>query len=189
MAQKPEDIRTVVLAGHGGAGKTTLAEAVLFDAGVTTRLGKVEDGNTVLDFGPEEQKRQISINAALATVPHKGKTLYLLDSPGYADFTGEMRSCMYVADGAVLVASAVHGVEVQTEKAWEFAAENHLPVAFYLSKMGRENADFFLRRRTSPRATVAKAARKAPFPPTCRKRQRPPGTPSWSASWRRMTNS
>ena len=143
MAQKPEDIRTVVLAGHGGAGKTTLAEAVLFDAGVTTRLGKVEDGNTVLDFGPEEQKRQISINAALATVPHKGKTLYLLDSPGYADFTGEMRSCMYVADGAVLVASAVHGVEVQTEKAWEFAAENHLPVAFYLSKMGRENADFF----------------------------------------------
>ena len=143
MAQKPEDIRTVVIAGHGGAGKTTLAEAVLFDAGVTTRLGKIEDGNTTLDFSLEEQKRQISINAALATVPHKGKTFYLLDSPGYADFTGEMRSCMYVADGVVLVASAVHGVEVQTENAWESAAEHHLPVAFYLSKMGRENADFF----------------------------------------------
>jgi len=139
---KPEDIRNVAIVGHGGAGKTALTEALLFDAGVTTRMGKVEDGNTVTDFGSEEQKRQISINAALATIPYNDKTIYVLDTPGYADFIGDMRSSMRVVDSAIVVLSGVHGVEVQTEKAWEFGQDFNIPMVFYLSKMGRENADF-----------------------------------------------
>ncbi len=139
---KPEDIRNVAIVGHGGAGKTALTEALLFDAGITTRMGKVEDGNTVTDFGSEEHKRQISINAAMATIPYKDKTIYALDTPGYADFIGDMRSSMRVVDAAIAVLSGVHGVEVQTEKAWEFAQDFNIPVVFYLSKMGRENADF-----------------------------------------------
>ena len=139
---KPEDIRNVAIVGHGGAGKTALTEALLFNAGVTTRMGKVEDGNTVTDFGSEEHKRQISINAALVTIPYKDKTIYVLDAPGYADFIGDMRSSMRVVDAAVVVLSGVHGVEVQTEKAWEFGEDFNIPMVFYLSKMGRENADF-----------------------------------------------
>ena len=84
--RQPENTRSFAIAAHGGAGKTSLVEAMLFDNGTTTRLGRIEDGNTVSDFGPEEQKRQISINTSLLTMERKGKTLFALDTPGFADF-------------------------------------------------------------------------------------------------------
>ncbi|HOP52877.1 MAG TPA: GTP-binding protein, partial [Synergistales bacterium] len=107
----PENIRTVALVGHGGSGKTALAEAIAFNTGLTTRMGKVEDGNTVSDFGNEEQKRQISINSSLVSIEHAGRNVYIIDCPGYADFIGELRSSMRVVDSALVVISGVHGVE------------------------------------------------------------------------------
>ncbi|PIE53947.1 MAG: elongation factor G [Dethiosulfovibrio peptidovorans] len=142
MGYKPEDIRSVAVVAHGGAGKTSLVEAMLYDTGVTTRLGTVENGNTVTDFGAEEQKRQISISTALANVEHGGKTIFVMDAPGYADFLGDMRSAMRVADSSVVVVSAVDGVEVQTGKAWEFAEEFSTPVVFFVNKMDRDNGDY-----------------------------------------------
>ncbi|MDO9508020.1 MAG: elongation factor G [Thermovirgaceae bacterium] len=140
--RNPDDIRTVALVGHGGSGKTALAEAMAFDTGLTTRMGKVEDGNTVSDFGAEEQKRQISINSSLLSLEHMGRHLYIFDCPGYADFIGELRSAMRISDAAIVVLSGVHGVEVQTEKAWEFGEDFQIPMAFFISKMDRENGDF-----------------------------------------------
>jgi elongation factor G len=140
--RKSEDIRTVALVSHGGAGKTSLAEALCFDAGVTTRMGRVEDKNTVSDFDPEEQKRQISTSTSLLTLPHKGKTLYVLDTPGFADFSGELISALRAVDAAALLISGVHGVEVQSRKAWDDAEAAGIPVLFYVSKMDREHADY-----------------------------------------------
>ncbi|EFC90103.1 translation elongation factor G [Dethiosulfovibrio peptidovorans DSM 11002] len=142
MGYKPEDIRSIAIVAHGGAGKTSLTEAMLFDTGVINRLGSVENGNTVTDFGSEEQKRQISISTALANVEYGGKTIFMMDVPGYADFLGEMRSAMRVADSSLIVVSAVDGVEVQTGKAWEFAEDFGTPVAFFVNKMDRDNADY-----------------------------------------------
>lgn len=142
MGYKPEDIRSIAIVAHGGAGKTSLTEAMLFDAGVISRLGTVESGNTVTDFGTEEQKRQISISTALANLEHQGKSVFIMDVPGYADFLGEMRSSLRVADSAVMVVSAVDGVEVQTGKAWEFAEDFGVPVVFFVNKMDRDHADY-----------------------------------------------
>jgi len=141
-AHKPEDIRSIAITSHGGAGKTSLTEAMLFNNGNITRLGDIESGNTVSDFSSEEQKRQISINNSLITMERNGKTLYLLDTPGYADFIGDMRSSVRVADSVAIVISGLHGVEVQTGQAWEFSQEFQSPVIFYVSKLCRENADF-----------------------------------------------
>jgi len=140
--RNPVDVRTFAIVAHGGAGKTSLTEAMLFNTGAIGRLGKVEDGTTTTDFSTEEHKRQISINAAVATLRHKGKTLFALDAPGFADFIGDVRSSMRVSDSAIVVVSGVHGVEVQTEKDWEFAEDFQIPVLFFISKMDRENADF-----------------------------------------------
>ena len=140
--RQPENTRSFAIAAHGGAGKTSLVEAMLFDSGSTTRLGKVEDGNTVSDFSQEEQKRQISINTSLMTMERNGKTLFVLDTPGFADFVGEMRSAVRVADTLVIAVSGTSGIEVQTDKAWETGEEFGLPVAFYISKLDRENSDF-----------------------------------------------
>jgi elongation factor G len=140
--RKPEDIRSVAIAAHGGAGKTSLVEAMLFSNGDINRMGNVVDGNTVADFGAEEQKRQISINTALVTLERNGKRLYLLDTPGFADFIGEMRSAMRVSDSALAVVSGLHGVEVQTGKACEYAEDFSIPVAFVVSKLDRENSDY-----------------------------------------------
>ena len=142
MGYKPEDIRSIAIVAHGGAGKTSLTEAMLFDAGVIGRLGTVENGNTVTDFGTEEQKRQISISTALANLEHQGKSVFIMDVPGFADFLGEMRSSLRVADSAVVVVSAVDGVEVQTGKAWEFAEDFGIPVVFFINKMDRDHADY-----------------------------------------------
>ncbi|MDR1875892.1 MAG: GTP-binding protein [Synergistaceae bacterium] len=141
-SRQPENTRSFALVAHGGAGKTTLAEAMLFTNGQISRMGKTESGNTVSDFSSEEQKRQISISTSLLTLERAGKTLFMLDAPGFADFTAEMSAAIRVADTALLVLSAVGGVEVQTGRAWEYATENDAPVAFYISKMDRENANF-----------------------------------------------
>ena len=140
--RKPEDIRTLAVVSHGGAGKTSLTEAMLFDTGAISRMGKVEDKNTVSDFDAEEQKRQISISTAVATLSHKGKTLFVLDTPGFADFQGEQVCALRVADVALLVVSGVHGVEVQTQRGWDQAENLKIPALFFVSKMDREHADY-----------------------------------------------
>ena len=141
-ARQPENTRSFALAAHGGAGKTTLAEAMLFCNGQISRMGKTDAGNTVSDFQTEEQKRQISISASLLTMERGDKTLFVLDAPGFADFAGEMSAAIRVSDTSLLLVSAVGGVEVQTGRAWEYASDNAKPVVFYISKMDRENADF-----------------------------------------------
>jgi elongation factor G len=136
------DIRNVLLVGHGGAGKTTLLEAMLFTAGATTRMGTVEDGNTVSDFEPEEVKKGISVSLAMAPVEWNGVKINVLDAPGYADFVGDVRSAIRAVDAVLVVVSAVDGVEVQTEVAWELAVQAGLPRAILVNKLDRERASF-----------------------------------------------
>jgi elongation factor G len=133
-------IRNIALVSHGGAGKTSLAEAALFLSGATTRMGRVEDGTTVTDHDPEEVRRQISLNTSLAPIEWAEHKLNLLDTPGYFDFVGEVAAAVRVADGALVVVEAVSGVEVGTEKVMGYAA--HLPKMVFISKMDRENANF-----------------------------------------------
>ncbi len=140
--RQPENTRNFAIAAHGGAGKTSLVEAMLFDNGVTTRMGRIEDGNTVSDFSQEEQKRQISINTSIVAMERNGKQFFILDTPGFADFVGEMRSAVRVADALLIAVSGVSGIEVQTDKAWETGSEFALPTAFYISRLDRENSDF-----------------------------------------------
>ena len=135
-------IRNVALVGHGGAGKTTLAEALLFAAGAIQRMGKVEDGTTVCDFDPEEQKRTISVSLALAPFEHDGYKINVIDTPGYADFVGDVTAALRAADLAVFVVSAVEGVEVQTETAWQLAEAQGMPRAIFVNKLDRERASF-----------------------------------------------
>jgi len=135
-------IRNVALVGHSGAGKTTLAEALLLRAGVINRAGRVEDGTTVTDFDPEEQKRNLSLSLALAPFEWEGHKVNLIDTPGYADFIGDVQAALRVADLAVFVVSAVDGVEVQTEAIWKIAAELELPRMIFVNKLDRERASF-----------------------------------------------
>jgi elongation factor G len=137
-----ENIRNIVLVGHGGAGKTTLAEALLFRSGATTRMGNVNEGNTITDFDEEEHKRQISVSTALAPIEWDEHKINILDAPGYADFIGELRAAMRVADLAVFVVSAVEGLEVQTQAAWNYAEELRLPRIILVNKLDRENSSF-----------------------------------------------
>ncbi|HEX9717197.1 MAG TPA: elongation factor G [Actinomycetota bacterium] len=136
------NIRNVLLVGHGGSGKTTLLEAMLFTSGAITRMGKVEDGNTVSDFEPEEVKKGISVSLAVAPIEWKDVKVNVLDAPGYADFVGDLRSAIRAVDAVLLVVSAVDGVEVQTEVAWELAVEAGLPRAILINKLDRERASF-----------------------------------------------
>lgn len=138
----PEKIRNVVLVGHGGTGKTTLAESLLLQSGALPRMGRVEDGSTVCDFDPEEQKRGQSLSLALAPIEWKGHKINLIDTPGYADFEGEVQAALRVADLAVFVVSAVEGVEVQTQKFWKQAAKLGLPRMVFVNKLDRERASF-----------------------------------------------
>jgi elongation factor G len=132
-----KDIRNVVLVSHGGAGKTSLAEAFLFDAKVTTRLGSVDEGNSNLDCEPEELKRKITLSTALASFEWKKVKINLLDTPGDTNFFVDTRAAMAVADAAVLAVSAPDGVQVGTEKVWEYAAEMALPLAVFASRGSR----------------------------------------------------
>jgi elongation factor G len=139
---EPAKIRNVLLLGHGGAGKTTLAEAMLFAAGAITRMGTVEDGNTVSDHDPEEIRKGISVSLSLAPVETGDVKINVLDAPGYADFVGDVYSAIRAADAVLLVVSAVDGVEVQTELGWELAVEHGLPRAIFINKLDRERASF-----------------------------------------------
>jgi len=139
---KSKNIRNIVLVGHGGAGKTSLVEAMLFTAGVTTRMGKVEDGNTVSDFKPEEIERQISTSAALMNLEWQQNKINIIDTPGYADFIGEVLSGLSVADTAVLVLKAVEGIEVGSEKVWKLINQNELPRMIVINKCDNERSDF-----------------------------------------------
>lgn len=137
-----EHIRNVGLFSHGGAGKTSLAEALLFDSGTTSRLGRVEDGTTVSDYDPDEIKRHLSVSTSVLPIEWNDYKINLLDVPGYADFAGEMISAMRVVDGALIVVDASSGVEIGTENMWDLAAKNHVPCMLFANKMDRENANF-----------------------------------------------
>ena len=139
---EPRTIRNVALVGHNGSGKTTLTEAMLFAAGALTRMGTVEDGNTVSDHDPEEVRRGISVSLSLAPIVRSGVKINVLDTPGYADFIGDVKGALRAADACLFVVSAVDGVEVQTEVVWELAAEAGLPRAFFVNKLDRERASF-----------------------------------------------
>lgn len=141
MKAYPSDhIRNVLLAGHGGTGKTTLAEGLLRLSGRTNRVGRVEDGTTVLDFEDEEKQKGFSVSLATAPVEWEGYKVNLLDAPGYADFIGEVQAAMSVADMVVLVVSAVEGVEVQHEIIWQMASDADLPRMVFVNKVDRERA-------------------------------------------------
>jgi len=138
-----EKLRNIALIGHGGSGKTTLAEVLLHHAGVTKRLGSVDEGNAVMDFEPEELKRRSSISSAFHQFEWKKTKVNLIDTPGDQNFFSDTRMCMQAADGALVVIDAIDGVKVQSEQAWDFAEEFNLPVMIYINKVDRERADFY----------------------------------------------
>ena len=142
MSEKVEGIRNVALVAHGGAGKTSLAEAMLFDAGVINRLGRIEEGNTALDFEPEEIKRTSSISTGFHQLAWKKHTVTLIDTPGDQNFFSDTKTCLQAADAAVVVIDAVDGVKVQTEIGWEFVDDFKLPRVIFINKLDRERADF-----------------------------------------------
>jgi len=142
MAYTMDKIRNVALLGHGGDGKTSLAESLLFLTGGTDRLGKPADGNTICDYDAEEIKRQISIQLSLAPVETSGYKYNFIDTPGYFDFCGEIAQALKVADCGVICLSAKGGVAVGTEKAWKYLSEAGLPKIFYVSKLDEEHANF-----------------------------------------------
>ncbi len=135
-------IRNVALVGHGGSGKTSVAEALLFVTGAIPRMGRTEDGNTVSDFDPEEARRGISVSMAMAPFEHEDTKVNVLDTPGYADFVGDVAAALRAADLAVFVVSAVEGVEVQTEMAWRLAEQAKIPRGVFVNKLDRERASF-----------------------------------------------
>ncbi|MBE0557911.1 MAG: GTP-binding protein, partial [Proteobacteria bacterium] len=135
-----DKIRTIALIGHGGSGKTTFSEAILFSSGMTNRLGKADDGSTVSDYHPDEIERKISINSSLLHCEWRGTKLNVLDTPGYSDFTGEVIGALRVADLAVVFLKAVEGVEVGTEIVWGEAKSQGIPAVIVINKLDNENA-------------------------------------------------
>ncbi|MDY6986529.1 MAG: elongation factor G [Thermodesulfobacteriota bacterium] len=142
MGKSIKELRNVALVGHGGSGKTSLSEALLFAGGVTTRLGRVDDGSSVMDFEPEEVQRKVTITSAFHQYPWKKHTVNIIDTPGDANFFSDTRSCLQGADGAIVVVEAIDGVKVQTEQAWDVADQLHIPRLVFVNKMDRERADF-----------------------------------------------
>ena len=138
----PSCVRNVALVSHGGAGKTTLTEAMLYAAGAIGRRGSVEEGNTVSDFDPEEQRRQLSLSLAVCPLEWRDCKINLLDTPGYTDFVGEVKQALRVVEGAIVQVCAVNGVEVGTELVAQFAAERQLPVLGVVGRLDREHANF-----------------------------------------------
>lgn len=137
-----EDVRNVVLVGHGGAGKTSLAEAMLYLSGATKRLGTVDDSHSALDYDSEEIRRKLTINLSLAPVVHDGVKINVIDTPGYADFVGDAIAGMEAAEMALFVVDAVAGPQVQTERLWKLAGEMGIARAVFVNRMDKEHADF-----------------------------------------------
>ena len=137
-----DKIRNVAIAGHGSCGKTSLAEAILYTAGATDRLGKVENGNTVCDFDAEEVKRGVSVSMAVAGLEWQGNKVNLLDTPGLFDYATGLHEGIRAADSVLIVVSAKDGVEVGTEKAYKLAQQQGKAVMFFVTKMDAEHADF-----------------------------------------------
>lgn len=136
------NIRNVAILGHSGCGKTTIAEAVLHVSGVSKRFGRVEEGNTVSDFEPEEIKRRSSINASIIPVEWLDEKINFIDTPGFFDFSGEVSQALSIADLALIVVNAKSGVEVGTERAWELASKSNIPKMIFVNGMDDENANF-----------------------------------------------
>jgi elongation factor G len=138
----PDKIRNIALISHGGAGKTSLAEAMLFDAGAINRLGTVEAGTTTLDWDPDEHKRSQSINLGIGTLEHDGVRITIIDTPGYADFQADVVEALAAVDAVIVVVDASAGVEVGTEEVWKLADARNLPRMVFINKMDRENANY-----------------------------------------------
>jgi elongation factor G len=143
MSKDIAKLRTVGTISHGGAGKTSLAEAMLFTTGITKRLGKVDDGTSILDYEAEEMARQITISSSFASFSWRKSHITIIDTPGDFNFLADTQLCLNGADGALVVIDAIDGVKVQTEKVWEFADDFNLPRIITINKMDRERADFF----------------------------------------------
>ena len=137
-----DNIRNIVLLSHGGAGKTSIAEAMLYNTGAISRLGRVDDGSTTSDYDPDEIKRKISINLSLLPCEWRENKINVIDAPGYMDFVGEVRAAMRVSESAVIVMDATSGVQVGTEMVWDYCEQAKLPRLVFINKMDRENADF-----------------------------------------------
>jgi len=135
-------LRNLGIVAHGGAGKTSLTEAMLFTAGMIDRLGRVDDGTSTMDFEPEEIKRKITISSSLDHCEWNGHSLHIVDTPGYGNFIADTRACMRALGGCVVILSAISGVKVQTEEVWEWANEFELPRIAFVNKMDREYANF-----------------------------------------------
>jgi len=140
---RSDKLRNVGIIAHGGAGKTSLVESLLFNAGAITRIGRVDDGTTVADFEPEEIKRKVTISASLAPCEWRENKINFIDTPGYADFIGEVKSVLRAIDSTLVLLCAASGIEVETEKVWKYANELNLPRLAFINKMDRENADFY----------------------------------------------
>ncbi|MBR5578230.1 MAG: elongation factor G [Lachnospiraceae bacterium] len=155
-----DKIRNVVLLGHGGAGKTSLVEAMAYISGITSRMGKVTDKNTLSDYGKEEQKRQISISTSVIPIEWEGCKINVLDTPGYFDFVGEVEEAVSAADAAIIVVSGKSGVEVGTQKAWELCDKYKLPRMVFVTEMDIDNASF---RQVVEDMTESYGKKMAPF--------------------------
>ena len=142
MRYSVQNIRNICLLGHGGSGKTALAESLLYMTGAIDRMGKAADGNTVCDYDPEEVKRQISISLSVAPVEFKGCNINVLDTPGGFDFSGEVMEALRAADAAIIVCSAKDGISVGLEKAWKYCEERNMPRFIYISKTDEDNSDY-----------------------------------------------
>lgn len=139
---EPRNIRNIVVVSHGNAGKTTLAEAILFKKKLIDRMGKVEDGNTVSDYQPEEKERKFSISTSIISFEHEGVKINYIDTPGYADFVGEVLSGIKGGDNALMLINAGSGIEVQTRRYWRYLVDQHKPRAFFVNKLDLEETDF-----------------------------------------------
>ena len=153
------DIRNVAVAGHGHSGKTSLVAGALFTTGATTRLTRVDEGNTLTDFDEEEIQRKITISTAVAVGEWKKNKINLLDTPGFNIFINDTKASLVAADAAMVVVDGVAGVEVQTEKVWGFAEEFKLPRILVINKLDRERSSFSARSRASRRCSAARRFR------------------------------